>query len=1052
MMNRLYDKLFSRLERLVGLPTHARSTRPGPGWNRSALFRGLGFEDLEHRTLLAANLGFAFNAGSTQDDASYAVATDAIGNFYITGEFRGTVDFDLTAGVTNLTSVGDGDVFIAKYSTNGNLIWARSVGSTGSDGGVDIAVDAGGNVTVAGWFTGTIDLDPGAGTNNHSGSGYTDAFVLQLDAGGNHVWGQTFSGTGDTLINAVTVDSSGNVIAAGAFNGTTDFDPGAGVANESASGFTDAFVVKLDAGGDFVWVDAFGGSGANAVFDVTHDLSDNLYITGSFGGTIDFDPGGGVLNLISFGNSDVFVARLDATGDPVWVNTFGGSGDDIGRALALDGAGNVIITGTFENTVDFRPGIGTSLETSEGGSDIFVTKVTVNGGFLWSQGLGGGANEDAYDVAVDSGDNILVSGLFNSTGNLDLDGDTLTDITVAFPGSGVAVRLDPTGGLVWAGATGDNGNTYGYGIATDSVGGVYITGSFDGTTDVDLGAGTFSLTSAGGEDVFVVKLLDNAPPTTTGIPDVVIKEDDPTTFIDLYPVFDDAEDSDSQLFYQIANVSNPALFGVLGLDQSTGQLSFRSAPNQFGTSTLTIRATDSSGNSVATTFQVTVIPVNDQPTTNGITNVTVFENSPNTVINLLGTFADVEDVGAALSYVVTGISDPTLFTSVQIDTEYGELILEYADGVIGNSAISIRAIDSFGAFVDTVFQVNVVNTIPRAFPDRVSVSQDGILNVSASGVLGNDLSLGGNQLFAYLVSDTSHGQLDLADDGSFVYTPNPGYYGYDFFTYVASNGASVSETTVVAIEVVPVTLWVNDGGPGQSPIPQEDLQADQAPLPPKAISRIAAGIKNIPQTPPASPEQPQPVINGVRHPIERHAGSGNRPETISTTPIVQTSRGGNEQLGGENNLQRYDLHALAAPVDDDLLLNSAHLEGDESAFVFDRIIKQGTTVKNADSSEAKDAKIPLSQAPGEDVSVNEQFPHDEVFLENGGNVDWRAIEDDGEEDELSLVETTEVDELAVSLIAVAVTSERVSHSLKSLKKKSGQTPSSLELLDEDPRL
>ena len=146
-------------------------------------------------------------------------------------------------------------------------------------------------------------------------------FVSKLDSAGAFVWAKQLGGTDSDQANSVAVDSSGNVYTTGSFSGTADFDPGAGTTNLTSAGSSDVFVSKLDSTGAFVWAKQFGGTGSDASNSVAVDSSGNVYTTGSFSGTVDFDPGGGTANLVSTGNGDVFVSKLSSAGAAIFLTT-----------------------------------------------------------------------------------------------------------------------------------------------------------------------------------------------------------------------------------------------------------------------------------------------------------------------------------------------------------------------------------------------------------------------------------------------------------------------------------------------------------------------------------------------------------------------------------------------------------------------------------------------------------------------------------------------------------------------------------------------------------
>ena len=198
---------------------------------------------------------------------------------------------------------------------------------------------------------------------------------------------------------AVTVDGDGNVYTTGSFlnyNGDSDFDPGDGVFNLTSDGnYDDICVSKLDSAGNFVWARRMGGSIWDRGRAIDVDDSGNVYTVGEFRDTADFDPGDGVFNLTSAGDDDIFVSKLDTAGDFVWARRMGGTGQDNGRGVAVDASGGTHVVGSFESVADFDLGVGTTILTSAGDKDVFVTK--------FSQGAAGVLPEAATLLSLGDG-------------------------------------------------------------------------------------------------------------------------------------------------------------------------------------------------------------------------------------------------------------------------------------------------------------------------------------------------------------------------------------------------------------------------------------------------------------------------------------------------------------------------------------------------------------------------------------------------------------------------------------------------------------------------
>ncbi|NUQ23104.1 MAG: HYR domain-containing protein [Saprospiraceae bacterium] len=455
---------------------------------------------------------WAARMGSTNTDVGNSIAVDAVGNVYTTGLFRGTVDFDPGPGIFNLGSFGAEDVFITKMDISGNLLWAKQIGGSFSDYGTG-AIDASGNVYIAGTFSTTTDFDPGAGTFNLTPVSGFDGFLLKLDANGNFLWVKHIVATSAswTLVpRALVVDPSGNIYVTADFNGIYDFDPGAGVFTLNSAPGSDIVTFKIDAGGNLVWAKQLQVTGS--VQDIAVDASGNVLTTGEFSGVSDFDPSAATVNLSPVGSSNTFIVKLDGAGNFVWAKQID-NGTNFGLSLAVDAAGNVYTTGGFSNTADFDPGPGIFSLSSTGNYDIYILKLDAAGGLVWAKDMGGGSNDRGISIGVDALQQVYTTGFFAGTADFDPDLG-VTNFTATGFYDMFITKLDAAGNLGWAkqisGITAEKGNA----IAIDALGCVYTTGDFQSIVDFDAGPSVFSLTSAGIEDAFVLKMC---PCIRTGV-------------------------------------------------------------------------------------------------------------------------------------------------------------------------------------------------------------------------------------------------------------------------------------------------------------------------------------------------------------------------------------------------------------------------------------------------------------------------------------------------------------------------------------------------------
>lgn len=426
--------------------------------------------------------------------------------------------------------------------------WAFATGGlSGTLHNRSMVIDDFGNIYTIGRFhSGPVDFDPGWGVFNLSAVGGLDIYVSKYDTSGNLIWAKRFGGTEDDDGSAIAVDSSGNVYFTGSFEGVADFNPGTEVYNLTSNGSSDIFVCKLDPDGNFLWAKQMGGISNESGKGITVDGSGNVYVTGDFESTVDFDPGTGTNILTSNGKTDLFICKFNTTGDFQWVRQIGAGDYDRGEALHMDNANNLFITGSFSGTVDFDPGDGIYELTSTGTSG-FVLKLNEMGDFEWATKLSN--NVTGYAIALDAHGNIYVGGggpgigiiKLNAEGDITWDKflvgsnskatsiavDVLGNVytTGSFrnkvdfdPGESTVIfdttrgwdsyinKLDASGNYVWAYQLGEpNFHDYGTAIALDASGSIYASGYFRTTIDFDPGPKTFYLTPTFNYDAYMLK-------------------------------------------------------------------------------------------------------------------------------------------------------------------------------------------------------------------------------------------------------------------------------------------------------------------------------------------------------------------------------------------------------------------------------------------------------------------------------------------------------------------------------------------------------------------
>ncbi|OFY86781.1 MAG: hypothetical protein A3F72_04330 [Bacteroidetes bacterium RIFCSPLOWO2_12_FULL_35_15] len=367
----------------------------------------------------SGNYVFAKSIGGNSIEQGNAISIDNVGNIYITGTFKGTVDFDPSSATANFTSTGISNIFIAKYDATGNYIFANTIGGTGSNQSLSMAIDDNNDTFITGIFSGTADFDPGVGILNLTTAGASASFLAKYNASGNNIFAIKIEGTSIVQSNSLTIDSHGNSFITGNFRNTTDFDPGAGLANLVSAGLSDVFFAKYDSLGNYIYAKRIGGTGNEIGTSIAVDGNDNAYITGSFYGTADFDPNAGIVNLTSVGASDVFIARYDSIGNYVFAERIGGANSDQGSSIVLDANNNIYLSGYFQGIVDFDPGAAIANLTSNGGNDIFLMRCDSNGNYIEGNAMGGTGNDLGSSIDIDALGNQYVTGAFTNIVDFD---------------------------------------------------------------------------------------------------------------------------------------------------------------------------------------------------------------------------------------------------------------------------------------------------------------------------------------------------------------------------------------------------------------------------------------------------------------------------------------------------------------------------------------------------------------------------------------------------------------------------------------------------------
>lgn len=363
------------------------------------------------------NLNWIRTAGGYTGDYATAIACD--GNYvYVAGEIEGqNALIKFSGSPITLTCKGSNDIFLAKYTLNGNLIWARRAGSSNYEKALGITFDNFGNIFISGLYTYSCTF---GGTTTLTGYGDKDGFLAKYDSNGNFIWARKLGSSGRDEAKSIKCDAAGNVYICGMYKNSANFS---GQIVSAPDNYWNAFLAKYSTNGSLLWVRTAGSSWDDVAWSLTTDNLGKVFITGEFNSTIKF---GGLPTLYTSGSADVFIACYDPNGNAIWAKKAGGIGNDRARGIGTDG-NNIFITGQFAKTATF----GAFTKNAVDNSDIFMAALNNGGTFLWASAAGGVADA-AEDLGYESGIAICAepSGNVYATGAM-LNGATFGSTTLS---------------------------------------------------------------------------------------------------------------------------------------------------------------------------------------------------------------------------------------------------------------------------------------------------------------------------------------------------------------------------------------------------------------------------------------------------------------------------------------------------------------------------------------------------------------------------------------------------------------------------------------------
>ncbi|NUM51069.1 MAG: T9SS type A sorting domain-containing protein [Flavobacteriales bacterium] len=460
------------------------------------------------------NWVWAKASGGLSNDFPHDVATDSQGNVFLIGNFTSDSIFFGNTKLLN-TSPLSSDIFVVKYNSNGDVIWAKSFGGAVSDNAHSVCIDTDNNAIITGLclsnsiMFGLFTLMGGGGSPN--------VFTTKLDPNGNVLWAKSNAFSSNGIGYAVSVDSKNSIYVTGRFDSQSIIFAPFILQNQGGS---DIFIVKYNSLGNVIWATSFGGAKNDVALGITSDLNSNILITGRFDS--DSISIGTTTLYNSSGNDDIFVIKLDSNGFPVWSNAFGGNLWEEGSAITTDINSSIYITGYFGSS-NLILGSTTLLNNMNGQAKIYLAKLSQAGNMEWAKTTSTATNDFSFDVCTDQHGDVYFTGRF--WGNTLVFGST----TIVKTGIGTdifLIKTDSEGNDLWGLLlpVGGTDLTKGNDLTLDDVGNIYASGYF---TNANVNLPPFTINKIGASDIFIAKLN-----STVGITIFSINEN---TKVSVYP-------------------------------------------------------------------------------------------------------------------------------------------------------------------------------------------------------------------------------------------------------------------------------------------------------------------------------------------------------------------------------------------------------------------------------------------------------------------------------------------------------------------------------------
>jgi len=472
---------------------------------------------------ISQNYEWGGRFGGTGEDVILSMDVSDNGNVVTAGYYTDTADFDISEETYDLTSNGNYDTFISKTNSQGNLLWAKSIGGTGFDYPRSVTTDNDGNIYISGSFEDTVDFNPGPDENFLTSIGGNDIYILKLNPNGDFIWARSVGGLEYEDTYGIQVDELGTVYILGyLYETAVDFDPGPAEVILTSVGSSDTFLLLLDSNGDFTSVYQYGGQDSDLALDFKVKNQNEIFITGQFKGTTDLDPNPiNTYNVTSAPNNfSTYALKLDGSGN--LVSAYVTEGGDVSvRGIDVDDDNNIYLGGFFSGTVNFNPESGNNdfQFTSDIAFNGYVLKIRSDGTFDWARRFESNDPFFIFDLKVSENGDVYSSGYFNGTA--DFNPSTTVDFTLSKVSQNASDAflsvLDNTGVFK---------NAYQYGGASfkdthcmgfDTDNNLYLSGHFEDTVDLNPdGDEVSNVTALDFRDNYIIKLA----PASLGVVDV----------------------------------------------------------------------------------------------------------------------------------------------------------------------------------------------------------------------------------------------------------------------------------------------------------------------------------------------------------------------------------------------------------------------------------------------------------------------------------------------------------------------------------------------------